>query len=167
MDMKWYRDRLDAGGAAIVALYMGLDDASIRRRPADDGWSLLEILNHLADEEVEDFRTRLLSTLEDPAEPWPGIDPPAWVVDRAYRDRDPAESLKRFREARAESLAILDGLREPAWANTYEHPLLGSITAADLLASWIAHDQLHLRQIARRFHEAAAEHGGTDYAGPW
>jgi hypothetical protein len=32
--------------------------------------------------------------------------------------------------------------------HAHEHPKLGRLRAGDLLASWIAHDLLHLRQLA-------------------
>ena len=49
-------------------------------------------------------------------------------------------------------------------------PKIGPIRAGDLLASWAAHDMLHLRQIAKRKFELIQQAGGeftTDYAGPW
>ena len=48
-----------------------------RWRPPDGAWSILEIVSHVADEEVEDFRRRLEITLADPAAEWPPIDPRA------------------------------------------------------------------------------------------
>lgn len=170
MSLEWYIRRLLAGCESVAALIGDLDIATWCWRPVPGAWSILEIVNHMADEEVEDFRIRLRLTLTDPVVSWPGIDPPSWVEQRGYRDRDPRESLDRFRAARAESLAWLSSLEDPDWVRTYEHQKLGSITAADLLTSWHAHDLLHLRQIARRLFEyAAAESGGgsPDYAGPW
>ena len=43
-------------------------------------------------------------------------------------------------------------------------------SAGDLLASWLAHDLLHVRQLARlhwQYLTAAAKPFQTDYAGPW
>ena len=47
---------------------------------------------------------------------------------------------------------------------------LGGLSAGDLLASWAAHDWLHLRQIAKRRHELTARDAGKfsiAYAGRW
>lgn len=168
MDLTWYRDRLAANADALAALVAGLDEARARRRPGPEAWSILEIVNHLADEEAEDFRARLLSTLEDPSRDWPPIDPVGWVRARDYQGRDLAESLDRFRRERTASLAALDGLAAPDWRRTYEHPSLGPLSAADLLASWHAHDLLHLRQVAQRLYSLGAAGGGKpDYAGSW
>lgn len=170
MDLHWYITRMRDDGEGIVAMVDGIDEAAWRWRPASDAWSLLEVVNHLADEETDDFRTRLRMTLIDPGEPWPGIDPPAWVTDRGYQDRDPAESVSRFAAARAESLEWLGTLETPDWSATYQHLLLGDITAADLLTSWHAHDLLHLRQIVGllfRYAESETGGGSAGYAGPW
>lgn len=51
-------------------------------RPAPDRRSLLEIVHHLLDEEVEDFRRRLRLTLDRPGEPWPFLDPEGRVIER-------------------------------------------------------------------------------------
>jgi len=40
-------------------------------KPAPGKWSILEVVNHLYDEEREDFRQRLELVLKDPALAWP------------------------------------------------------------------------------------------------
>ncbi len=116
-------------------------------RPAPDKWSLLEVMCHLRDEEREDFRHRLRLTLEDPSQPWPGIDPPGWVIERSYARQEWCAVLADFLAERTASLHWLESLQDPAWENAYEHPLLGTLRAGDLLASWAGHDLLHIRQI--------------------
>lgn len=148
----------------------GLSDADAHWRPPSGNWSVVEIVNHLVDEEVEDFRRRLELTLRDPALDWPPNDPPAWARDRRYNDRPPGPSVARFLEERRTSLKWLKGLGPQDWAKTHSHKALGSLSAGDLLASWAAHDWLHLRQIAKRRYEIAARDSGTysvAYAGQW
>ena len=50
-----------------------LEQARWRPSPAD--WSILEVINHLYDEEREDFRQRLDLLLFQPEADWPPIDP--------------------------------------------------------------------------------------------
>ena len=59
---------------------------------------------------------------------------------------------------------------EPDWERAHDHPRLGPLRAGDLMASWIAHDLLHIRKIVR----VLWEHHGRDtasydtrYAGEW
>lgn len=155
---------------AVSALVVGLADAAWRWRPADGGWTLLEIVHHLRDEEHEDFPLRLRLTLEDPTQPWPPIDPPSWVNERAYNEADPAAVLHEFTVARESNLVWLKGLEEPVWENTYDHPLAGPLSARRLVRNWRAHDLLHLRQLLRRrwqLLERDCEPGELDYAGSW
>ena len=162
--------RLDSTPCIVVAAAGGIDDADARWRPADGGWSILEIVNHMADEEVEDFRARLRSTLDDPTRVWPAIDPESAAWDRGYNQRDIAESVARFASVRNESLAWLRSLYEPDWSALHQHPTLGPLCAGDLLASWAAHDALHLRQIAKRLFQLSERDAGdysTRYAGEW
>jgi len=154
----------------LPPIVRGVSEDDARWRPEQGGWSILEVLTHMADEEVEDFRTRLKSTLEDPSRVWPPIDPEAWSRERRYNENDPGETLTRFIEARRESVAWLRTLESPVFENHYTHPVIGEIRAGDLLASWVAHDLLHLRQITKRIYELAmrdaAPYSGR-YAGRW
>jgi hypothetical protein len=163
-------DRLAANAEAIRALATCVSAEQARWRPSDEAWSLLETVCHLADEEREDFRVRLEFTLQRPGEAWPPIDPAGWVHDRAYNTRDLAGRLTDFLSARAENLTWLRGLGEPDQGTAYAHPQWGPIPAGDLLAAWLAHDQLHLRQLTE-LHFAWTKHVAAPfdvrYAGEW
>jgi hypothetical protein len=146
VDVQYATSRLAEGAAAIQALTSGIGDRQARWKPDPDSWSVLEVVHHLWDEEREDFRQRIDYTLHRPGETWPPIDPGGWVTARRYNERDLAESLRGFLSARDGSLAWLRALPSPDWAVTYRAPW-GEISAGDLLASWVAHDLLHLRQL--------------------
>ena len=77
----------------IRALAEGISDEQARWRPDPDSWSILEVVNHLFDEEQEDFRVPLDLALHRPADPRPRINPGAWVTERGYNERDLGESL--------------------------------------------------------------------------
>ena len=170
LDLDVAVDRLGRGPGAVVALFDGLPDAFARWKPASDRWSLLEVVNHLADEEVLDFRTRIERTLRDPLEPWPSIAPQEWVVERKYNARDLRESLERFLGEREQSLEWLRTQGKARWTNVHVHPKFGPMSAKYLLANWIAHDILHARQMLRLHYEHLANlvaPDKLDYAGPW
>lgn len=161
--------RLERGPEAVTAMaHAAGPDAGWK--PDDRSWSLLEIVCHLCDEETDDFRARLRSTLEDPRREWAPIDPEGWAVARAYASRDLETELARFRSERAASVAWLHQLDRPQWSSIRTHPRFGPIRAGDLLAAWAAHDALHLRQLSRRLYQLACrDAGGFDpvYAGTW
>lgn len=170
MNLDAIVERMARTPEVLRAMVGGLPESAARRRGMNGAWSILEIVNHLADEESEDFRARQRSTLENPAKPWAGIDPERAAIDRAYNERDLDESLARFAREREESIRWLRSLRDPDWSRTYHHPSIGDLRAGDLMASWAAHDPLHLRQIAKRLYELVGEDSpgfSTDYAGRW
>lgn len=141
----------------------------VRWKSEPGKWSLLEIVNHLWDEEKDDFRTRLRLTLSQKGEDWPPIDPEGWVRERDYNNRDYLESVKGFLSEREKSIKWLRGLENPDWDVFSEHPVMGKIRAGDLFSAWVAHDVYHMRQITNWkivAIETAAEPFTTRYAKP-
>ncbi len=162
--------RMEAYPAALDALLSDTPSEDTRWKPPSGAWSILEIVAHLADEEVGDFRTRVRMTLEDPTLAWPPIDPEGWAVERGYNDRELRVELERFAEERRESVRWLRSLESSDWSQTYHHPKGWDLAAGDVMVSWAAHDALHLRQIAKRLFELAKRDGTSwspDYAGDW
>ena len=170
MDTTALIDRLERFAGIVPALAAGLSRKDATWRPSEGGWSIVEIVAHLGDEETEDFRRRVELTLRDPAAPWPPIDPEGWAVERRYGERELDTEVKRFVTARRESLRWLRGLKAPNWSSAHQHPKLGPMQAGDLLAAWAAHDALHLRQIAKRLYQMTRRDAGDHevaYAGTW
>lgn len=169
MKIPLYLDRLTHQAEAIARMVDGVDTKQARWKPSPEEWSILEVINHLYDEEVEDFRIRLQITLRDPKEEWPPNDPVRNVTERNYNSRDLGASLENFLDERTVSLEWLRTLESPKWNN--EHVTQwGSRRAGDILTSWVAHDLLHLRQLVElHFHyqRQLAEPYSLDYAGDW
>jgi uncharacterized damage-inducible protein DinB len=170
LTLEFARARLAANGAAIAALTQNVSAEQARWRPAPAAWSLLEVLCHLYDEEREDFRMRVDLTLHRPQADWPPINPAGWVTERGYNQRDLAAASEAFAQERAASLRWLDGLPHPNWDSAHPHPQLGSATAGEMLAAWVAHDHLHLRQLNElhwQWLARSAPPGALEYAGGW
>ncbi len=169
MNLTYFIERLDKNRFVFEALVRSVGPEQVRWKPEPDKWSILEVVNHLFDEEREDFRQRLRLSLSDRTTEWPKIDPQGWVVSRGYNQRDLDASLDGFLDERKASLAWLRTLSSPAWDNRHERPT-GSLSAGDLLASWLAHDFLHIRQLTRLHWQltgAVSAPYQTTYAGPW
>lgn len=146
MEFNLLIEELARGGELISQLAAGLTPAEARFKPKPESWSILEVICHLYDEEREDFRQRLDFMLHRPAETWPPTDPMGWVAARKYNERDLAEMVAKFEAERQKSLAWLKSLSNPNWEAAYTAPF-GVIKAGDIMGSWVAHDQLHLRQL--------------------
>lgn len=154
----------------LPAMVENLTDEQFRWRPTSGNWSVLEILGHMRVEETDDFRPRVQSTLADPTQVWPSYDPEGIVVAEKFNEQDPATVLADFQKERVDSLSWLATLNQPNWDSTYQHPRIGPLRAGDLFLSWVAHDQLHVRQIAKRYFEMIGTDGEpykADYAGDW
>jgi hypothetical protein len=162
--------RLAANAEIFRHLLANVSAEQSRWRPMTEKWSLLEVINHLGDEEREDFRRRLDLTLHHPGEPWPPIDPPRWAIERSYNTRGLAESLERFLDERAQSVEWLRKLEPGEPDAVYPHPIHGPIPASALIAAWLAHDLIHIRQMTRLHYEYLRDGVGSEaleYAGPW
>jgi len=138
-------------------------------RPRTGSWNLLEILCHLIDEEQEDFRARTRLALLNGSEDLVSINPVGWVLDRDYGSRDYATELIRFVKERDISVNWLRSLKNPHWSASFYHDALGKMTASKMLANWLAHDYLHIRQITAIKYDYLREFSGEDlsYAGNW
>lgn len=170
MNLEYFGSRLSNNAETIHSLVRGVTEEQARWKPTPDEWSILEVINHLYDEEREDFRTRLDLLLHHPGQPWPGIDPEGWAVEREYNTRDLAESVNNFLAERGRSADWLQTLSVLSWEISYEHPVWGAISAGTLLASWLAHDYLHGRQLVElhwKYTSLLAQPHTTDYAGTW
>ena len=170
MDLALVTATLHGNAQQIAAMVAGVDAIQACWKPDAASWSILEVVNHLLDEEREDFRVRIDYTLHRPGVAWPPIDPGGWVTARNYNARDLAASLAAFLDERAQSLAWLQGLHAPDWENTALAPWGDPFPAGNLLAAWVAHDLLHLRQLVE-LHWAWTTAGlapySCEYAGEW
>ncbi len=162
--------RLEHFGEALAAAAIIPSKEDARWKPSPEDWSILEICCHLLDEEREDFRVRLRSTLRDPSVHWPALELEGIAQRRGYLEWDLRGTVASFVAERRESVAWLRTLGDQDWRKAYTHPKFGPIAAGSLLASWAAHDALHLRQISKRLHQLAARDGdgfSIAYAGEW
>ena len=91
----------------IQSLVGGVSTEKARWKPSSDVWSILEVVHHLYDEERDDFRRRLDHVLFYPNQPWPGIDPRVWVVERRYNEKDFKQTVAGFLQERDQSLTWL------------------------------------------------------------
>jgi hypothetical protein len=169
MDMDRFIAQMADDAQRVGALVKGVSDEQARWKPDLDSWSILEVVNHLLDEEREDFRVLLDLALHRPDEPRPRIAPEAWVTERGYNERDLEESLQGFLAAREESLAWLRGLSSPDWEAVYKAPW-GPIRAGDVFAAWVVHDLLHIRQLVElhwSYTTRQLQPYRVEYAGEW
>ena len=154
--------------ALLGTVVAGIPPDGWRTRPAPAEWALVEIVCHLRDEEAEDFGARVRAVLAGGTSFAP-IDPERWAVERRYREADPGAALGAFRQLRTQSVALLDGARVDALGRAVTTPSGSPLSGLDVVAAWVTHDRLHLRQIAGTLARLWADRWAplrADYAGP-
>jgi hypothetical protein len=153
----------------IVALLADINQDESQIKPNAESWSFLEVVCHLYDEEREDFREHLDFILHRQNEEWHQIDPEGWVIERKYNEQRFAEIQEKFFVERKQSLEWLRGLPNPNWETRYTSQY-GSVSAGEMFACWIAHDNLHIRQLVelrRNRVERITKPYEIQYAGDW
>jgi hypothetical protein len=153
----------------IRALLAGVAPEAARLKPNAESWSILEVVCHLYDEEREDFREHLDFILHRQNEQWHAIDTEGWVTQRNYNEQNFAEMQEKFFVEREKSFAWLKGLQNPDWEQTITTEYR-TISAGEMFACWVAHDNLHIRQLVelRRLRlENITKPYSLEYAGDW
>lgn len=169
MEFKILYQELVDSTEMIRALLKNITQTQARVKPNSESWSILEVACHLYDEECEDFREHLDFILHRQNEEWHRIDPQGWVIERKYNEQNFVEMQEKFFAERARSLEWLRRISESNWEMSHTSQY-GSMKAGDMLASWVAHDNLHIRQLVelRRLGiESITQPYEIEYAGEW
>ncbi len=169
MDRVQAVNRLHHQGEAILSLCAPVSEDQAHWKPDPENWSLLETLKHLLMEERLDFRSHLGYIFQKTQAIPPEIDPKHWEKAQAEDSGAFAQILLDFKAERETSIAWLNALEKPDWKATIAFEW-GSLTAGDLLASWLAHDLLHLRQLVALQYRLTARESqpfAIEYAGQW
>ena len=169
MDFSEIKSRLSKTPDILQTILRDISEDQAKWKPSEQKWSIVEVLNHLLDEEKSDFRKRIDLTLNHPGEEWPSFEPEKWAAEKKYNKRNLDDSLDDFIKERLKSIIWLEGLHSADWDLYYDHPKAGKLAAGDLLAAWLAHDYLHLRQIfmlMAEYVEVISEPYSTRYARP-
>ena len=163
-----YRE-LENSAEMIRSLLAGISQEEARVKPTPDTWSILEVTCHLHDEEREEFRARLQNILRGQNVEFQVINPQGWVTERKYNEQNFDEMQRSFFAERAKSLEWLQSLTNTDWEITHTDQY-GSVTAGEMLSAWVAHDNLHIRQLVelrRARIEKITQPYLIEYAGEW
>ena len=153
----------------IRALLVGITQDESQIKPNPESWSILEVVCHLYDEEREDFREHLDFILHRQNEEYHVIDPQGWIKERRYNEQDFQGMQEKFFSERKKSLEWLKEVSNSDWEITYASRY-GSVSAGEMFSCWVAHDNLHLRQLVelrRARIERITQPYPIEYAGDW
>jgi hypothetical protein len=140
-------DRLTAMPDELAAAFDGISDAASRTRVASDAFSPVEQAWHLADLEAEGFGIRIARLLTEEAPRLDDFDGDRIARERRYRERDLADGIAAFREARARNVAKLAALSGEAWNRAGTQAGVGPVMLCDLPVMIAEHDAAHRAEI--------------------
>jgi hypothetical protein len=157
--------QLAVNAETMRALVQTVSEEQAQWQPNPDTWSIAKVMEHLYNEERIDFRQHLKEMLHDPPQPW-GAFHDAYLPVKSFR-----QALDRFLTEREASIAWLESLESPDWEITSQATFVDetiTLSAGDVLISWVDHDWAHLRQMIGLLHawyEKEAAPYSTQYAG--
>jgi hypothetical protein len=149
--------------AALNVLLRDLPEVWTLRDEGEGTWSVFDVVGHLIHGERADWMPRTRRVLQF------GESRAFEPFDRRGHERESegkglGELLDEFARLRAENLEELRGLhlRREDLKLCGRHPVFGTVTLSELLATWAAHDLTHLHQISR-----IMAHQYREAVGPW
>lgn len=155
--------RLTANAEAIHSLVQALPNERTQWKPNPETWSMKDVMEHVYNEERMDFRKHLKDMFEGPTQPQEYI-----------RVAQCSQALEGFLQERNASITWLAALQTPNWHVTKQLTFSPgdsmTISAEEMLLSWVEHDFLHMRQIVELLHAWNAQHAtaqALQYAGGW
>jgi len=141
-----------AGSDEVARSLEGFPEEHLSAHPIQGKWSAREIVQHLADSEMNGA-VRLRKLLTEEGAQIQGYDQESYAARLSYNERDMAPALDALRGARATTAQLLDAMTEGDWAREGTHSESGRYTAEDWLRIYAAHAHNHAAQI-RRLREA-------------
>ena len=128
----------------------GVDDATLRRPEKPGKWSVIDVIQHLADSDlVAGFRIRMV--LSDNRPVLQGYDQDRWASEFRYREVSLSQALDQLRGLRMANLHLWKHLTPAQLERVGLHSERGPETAAHIIRLMAAHDLVHRRQIDRIF----------------
>jgi FMN phosphatase YigB (HAD superfamily) len=140
---------LGATPAALESITKGVPNDAWTVRPEAQEWSLVEILAHLRDVDLEVNLPRMNQLLNQDQPFFAGVDADAWASERNYRQTNIHTIMGEVMSARMSLLELIQPDSEQIWNRPARHAIFGPTTLGEL-ASFIAHhDVLHIHQVKK------------------
>ncbi|MFO7448289.1 MAG: DinB family protein [Ignavibacteriaceae bacterium] len=142
MNLAEYKDNF----SPVFALLLTLGEDKINFKPAEDKWSIHEIITHLADVEVQSHvRIRTILANKDPRMIY--HDQMEWSVILEYSKVDLKESIEIIKLIRESNYNLLSRIPPEYFKKAGIHSTKGEMTLDYFVNSIVNHTYKHLSQI--------------------
>jgi uncharacterized damage-inducible protein DinB len=130
----------------LEAAVRGLSDPQLDTPYRVGGWTVRQVVHHLADSHMNAFvRCKLILTEEHPTlKPY---DQDRWALLVDAQRLPIASSLAIVRGLHERWCRLLDSLSDAHWVRAGQHPERGEVTLDSLLATYAGHGEKHVGQI--------------------
>lgn len=140
--------RYEEGPARLKAALARVPPEALKWRPAENKWSVHEVICHCGDAETNAaLRLRYLVAEEKPL--IVGYDQERWARTFDYHSAPLEPALAAVEAVRANTTALLRRLPEVAWSAVGTHTESGRYTTEDWLNIYANHLEKHSAQIDR------------------
>lgn len=156
-------EMLERTPSAISHLLQGLSPEWTSVNEGGETWSVYDVIGHLIHGDKTDWMARAILILSDNSEKtFKPFD--RFAQFESSKGKSLAELLAEFIIIRSTNIEKLKSLNitEQDLCKTGEHPIFGTVTLSQLLATWVTHDLDHISQISRVM---AKQY--KDEVGPW
>ena len=137
--------------AAVSQAIQELSQSQLRIPEQPGKWSIVEIVQHLADSEIV-LAWRVRQILAHDRPPLTGYDQDRWAERLHYSDADPSEAIELFTLLRRANLRLLERASPDDLRRVGVHVERGEESLEHIRRLCAGHDLLHLRQIDRVRH---------------
>jgi len=126
----------------------GLTIAELRHAEAPGKWSIIEIIQHLADSELV-WAYRLRMVLAEKRPQITGYDQDGWASQLRYREVKLRDAMEQLRVLRSTNLRLIGSLSAGELHRAGVHSERGEETVEHMIRLYAGHDLVHLKQISR------------------
>jgi hypothetical protein len=133
---------------ALRMVTKGIGRHKLATPEAPGKWSLVQVVQHLADSEIVGaFRFRMVLAHDRP--PIPGYDQDLWANRLKYSEADLDNALDQFTSARRANVRLFQSTTPAERERFGVHSERGEESIAKMMRMYAGHDLVHLRQMAR------------------
>ena len=152
-DRRRWIATLAALPAALREATANLTEEQLATPYRDGGWTLRQVIHHVADSHMNSYVRFKLGLTEDTPTIKP-YDEAAWADLRDTAVIPVATSLCLIDCLHQRWVAVLEGMSDADWKRSVNHPELGAMTLENLLALYDSHSRHHSGHITslRRLH---------------